>query len=219
MAGSSSVVCGEALTFRPGSALPPLESAGRPEDSVETFIAHVSTPRLPPSNVPEGITMLARPLLLSLQSRFLSSQPRLGKDVLDCSLPQYNCRLDTPLPDVPFVRELTNQQRALKEKEKGDWRSLTKEEKLALYRLTHQFSYAEMRQGSSEWKTVLGGVFIMLGFSGLLLWWQRVYVYGPVPRTLTPDWTEKQTQRMIDMRVNPVHGFSAHWDYDRKQWK
>uniref|UniRef100_A0A667XPJ2 Cytochrome c oxidase subunit 4 n=1 Tax=Myripristis murdjan TaxID=586833 RepID=A0A667XPJ2_9TELE len=140
-------------------------------------------------------------------------------NVLDCSLPQYNCRLDTPLPDVPFVRELTNQQRALKEKEKGDWRSLTKEEKLALYRLTHQFSYAEMRQGSSEWKTVLGGVFIMLGFSGLLLWWQRVYVYGPVPRTLTPDWTEKQTQRMIDMRVNPVHGFSAHWDYDRKQWK
>uniref|UniRef100_A0A667XAI8 Cytochrome c oxidase subunit 4 n=1 Tax=Myripristis murdjan TaxID=586833 RepID=A0A667XAI8_9TELE len=137
----------------------------------------------------------------------------LRSNVLDCSLPQYNCRLDTPLPDVPFVRELTNQQRALKEKEKGDWRSLTKEEKLALYRLTHQFSYAEMRQGSSEWKTVLGEWLLRRHGNSLGL------VYGPVPRTLTPDWTEKQTQRMIDMRVNPVHGFSAHWDYDRKQWK
>lgn len=44
-----------------------------------------------------------------------------------------------------------------------------------VYRLTHELSYAEMRQGSKEWMTVLGGVFIFLGFTGLLVWWQRVY--------------------------------------------
>ncbi|XP_056155417.1 cytochrome c oxidase subunit 4 isoform 1, mitochondrial [Lampris incognitus] len=155
---------------------------------------------------------------LSTCSR-MQSHHKKDLDVLDCSLPQYVCRLDTPLPDIPFVRELTNQQGELKDKERGDWKTLTKEEKLALYRLAHQYSYAEMRQGSSEWKTVLGGVFFLLGLSGVLVWWYRAYVFGPVPHTLSPDWIEKQTQRMIDMRVNPVHGFSAHWDYEKKQWK
>ena len=52
-------------------------------------------------------------------------------DVLDCTVPQYNNRRDTPLPDVPFVQNLKEQQKKLKEKEKGPWTKLTKEEKLA----------------------------------------------------------------------------------------
>ena len=46
---------------------------------------------------------------------------------------------------------------------------------LAVYRLSHELTYPEMRQGTGEWKSVLGGVFIFLGLSGLLVWWQRVY--------------------------------------------
>ncbi|TSL10149.1 5'-AMP-activated protein kinase subunit gamma-2 [Bagarius yarrelli] len=140
-------------------------------------------------------------------------------DVIDCSVPQYNNRLDTPLPDIPFVRKLNPEQKKLKEKEKEPWTKLTKEEKLALYRLTYELSYAEMKQSSGEWKTVLGGIFFFLGFTGLVVLWQRMYVYGDVPHTLSPEWVEKQTQRMIDMRVNPVHGFSVNWDYEKKQWK
>uniref|UniRef100_A0A672S286 Cytochrome c oxidase subunit 4 n=1 Tax=Sinocyclocheilus grahami TaxID=75366 RepID=A0A672S286_SINGR len=120
---------------------------------------------------------------------------------------------------VPFVRNLSAEQKKLKEKEKGSWTQLTKEEKLALYRLTHELSYAEMRQGSKEWMTVLGGIFIFLGFTGLLVWWQHVYVYGDVPHTLSQESVAQQTQRMIDMRVNPVHGFSNKWDYEKEQWK
>ncbi|KAJ8010657.1 hypothetical protein DPEC_G00077370 [Dallia pectoralis] len=146
-----------------------------------------------------------------------------GKDVsapaLDCSALQYNNRLDTPLPDIPFVSNLNSEQKQLKEKERGPWTKLTRADQLALYRLTHELSYAEMRKGSDEWKTVVGGLFFFLGLSGLLVWWQRVYVFGDVPHTLSKEWVEKQTQRMLDMRVNPIGGFSHHWDYDKKQWK
>ncbi|XP_076146913.1 cytochrome c oxidase subunit 4I1-like [Alosa pseudoharengus] len=142
-------------------------------------------------------------------------------DVIDCSVPQYNNRLDTPLPDRPFVKhdQLSAEQKKLKEKEKASWKSLSKEEQLALYRMTFELTYPEMRKGSDEWKTVLGGVLFFMGFSGLLVWWQRVYVFGDVPHTLSDEWVEKQTQRMIDMRINPVNGFASQWDYEKKQWK
>ncbi|XP_066532445.1 cytochrome c oxidase subunit 4I1-like [Hoplias malabaricus] len=167
---------------------------------------------------------LVRGLQAGLWRRVSTSTTALAShsqavDVIDCSVPQYNDRLDTPLPDIPYVQNLTPEQKQLKEKEKDSWTNLTKEEKLALYRLTFEKSYAEMREGSDEWKTVLGGILFFFGFTGLLVWWQRLYVYGDVPHTLDPEWVDKQTQRMIDMRVNPVHGFSSKWDYEKKQWK
>nr|XP_006634507.1 PREDICTED: cytochrome c oxidase subunit 4 isoform 1, mitochondrial-like [Lepisosteus oculatus]XP_015210188.1 PREDICTED: cytochrome c oxidase subunit 4 isoform 1, mitochondrial-like [Lepisosteus oculatus]XP_015210189.1 PREDICTED: cytochrome c oxidase subunit 4 isoform 1, mitochondrial-like [Lepisosteus oculatus] len=146
-----------------------------------------------------------------------------GKDVttpvLDCTQPQYNNRLDTPLPDVPFVRTLNVEQKKLKEKEKGPWTQLTKEEKLALYRLTHELTFAEMKRSSNEWKTVVGGIFFFVGITGIIIWWQRHHVFGDAPHTLSEEWMAMQSKRMIDMRVNPVSGFSSHWDYEKKQWK
>ncbi|KAL2085705.1 hypothetical protein ACEWY4_019025 [Coilia grayii] len=140
-------------------------------------------------------------------------------DALDASVPQYNNCVGIPLPDIPFVRVPSAEQKKLKEKEKGPWSSLSKEEKLSLYRMSFELTYPEMRQGSGEWKTVVAGVLFFLGLSGLLVWWQRIYVYGDVPHTLSKEWVEQQTQRMIDMRINPVEGFASKWDYEKKQWK
>jgi len=47
------------------------------------------------------------------------------------SVPMYCDRLDTPLPDKPYKDALSDADKSLKQKEKGPWNNLSKEEKLA----------------------------------------------------------------------------------------
>ncbi|KAM9192410.1 cytochrome c oxidase subunit 4 isoform 1, mitochondrial [Dugong dugon] len=135
------------------------------------------------------------------------------------SLPAYVNRRDYPLPDVAHVKNLSAQQKALKEKEKAAWSTLSIDEKVELYRLKFNESFAEMNRSTNEWKTVLGGALFFIGFTALLLIWEKQYVYGPVPHTLEKEWVAKQTKRMLDMKGNPIEGFSAKWDYDKNEWK
>lgn len=137
----------------------------------------------------------------------------------DMSLPMYWDRLDTPLPDKPYREALTPAEQSLKQKEKAPWARLSKEEKLALYRLMFNQTYPEMKQPTGEWKTVMGGIFIFVGFTGLVVIWQRYYVYPPAPITFGEEWQAKQLKRMLDMRMNPIEGVSAKWDYEKGQWK
>lgn len=131
----------------------------------------------------------------------------------------YCDRKDTPLPDIRYLRNLSVEQAALKEKEKSSWKNLTNEEKIALYRVTFHQSYAEMRKANNEWKTVLGGMFIFIGFTGLIVWWQTLYVYPRPPHTFEEEWQKMQAKRMLDMRMNPIEGFASKWDYEKKEWK
>ncbi|XP_048673113.1 cytochrome c oxidase subunit 4 isoform 1, mitochondrial isoform X2 [Caretta caretta] len=139
--------------------------------------------------------------------------------VEDFSLPGYTDRRDIPLPQLEYVRNLSAEQKALKEKEKASWSALSTDEKVGLYRIKFCETFAEMNRGSNEWKTVSGGMLFFLGFTALIVIWQRLYVYGPVPHTFSEEWVAMQTKRMLDMRVNPVEGFSAKWDYDKNEWK
>lgn len=58
----------------------------------------------------------------------------------DMSVPMYWDRLDTPLPDKPYQDTLSDADKSLKQKEKGPWNNLSKEEKLACWYTTSLLS-------------------------------------------------------------------------------
>ncbi|XP_034074429.1 cytochrome c oxidase subunit 4 isoform 2, mitochondrial isoform X2 [Gymnodraco acuticeps] len=148
----------------------------------------------------------------------LSIHPEVSEAV-DMSKPMYWDRREIPLPDKRYKDILTPADKSLKEKEKGPWGQLSNEEKLALYRLSFCQTYPEMNQSSSEWKTVVAGVLYCIGLTGLVIIWQTAYVSPPAPRTFDAEWQAKQVKRMLDMRVSPIEGFAAQWDYEKGQWK
>ncbi|XP_069469785.1 cytochrome c oxidase subunit 4 isoform 1, mitochondrial-like isoform X2 [Ambystoma mexicanum] len=138
---------------------------------------------------------------------------------IDFTKPMYLDRREMPLPDVPFVSKLSPQQKALKEKEAGSWKKLTKEDKLALYRIRFDRSYEEMKKGSQEWKTIVGGIFYSISLAAFFLLYTRKFLHIPLPHTFSEDWIAMQTKRILDMRMDPVAGFSSHWDYEKNEWK
>merc|ERR1712168_572626 len=111
------------------------------------------------------------------------------------TLPGYEDRREIPLPDIPYVSSLTPEQEALKQKEKGPWGALSNDDKLALYRISFHQTYAEINQPTQEWKTVLGGTLFFIGLAGVVLWWQRLFVYGPVPHTFSEEYKAAELQR------------------------
>jgi len=124
-----------------------------------------------------------------------------------------------PMPAIRW-RETTPEVQALKDKEKGDWKKLSIEEKKTLYRASFCQTYSEMRAPTGQWKSIVGCV---LGFISLSWWiyiWEKLYVYPPMPDTIT-NMEKKQAQlrRMIDMRVDPIDGLGSKWDYDNNRWK
>lgn len=78
----------------------------------------------------------------------------------------YADRTDYPMPAIRF-REPTNEIKALREKEKQDWKKLSPEEIKVLYRASFCQTFAEIQAPTGEWKQHLGISFI---FIGLAIW-------------------------------------------------
>lgn len=45
----------------------------------------------------------------------------------------------------------------------------------AVYRLKFLKTYPEMRHSTPEWKTALGAALFLMGLTGFIVWWQKVY--------------------------------------------
>ncbi|XP_054744064.1 cytochrome c oxidase subunit 4 isoform 1, mitochondrial [Anastrepha obliqua] len=130
----------------------------------------------------------------------------------------YADRTDFPMPAIRF-REPTNEIKALREKEKQDWKKLSHEEIKALYRASFCQTFAEIKAPTGEWKKHLG---VGLIFTGLAIWiaiFMNLFVYDELPITFDDEHKKAQLKRMIDLEVNPVTGLTSKWDYENNKWK
>ncbi|KAK2104310.1 Cytochrome c oxidase subunit 4 isoform 1, mitochondrial [Saguinus oedipus] len=69
-----------------------------------------------------------------------------------------------------------------------------------------------MNRSTNEWKMPVGAAMFFTGFRAFVIIWEKHHVDGPIPHTFDKEWVATQTKRMLDMKVNPVQGFTTKWD-------
>ncbi|KAG5880640.1 hypothetical protein JTB14_015617 [Gonioctena quinquepunctata] len=125
---------------------------------------------------------------------------------------------DFPMPAIRW-KESTPDVVALREKEKGDWKNLSVEEKKALYRASFCQTFAEFKAPTGEWKSVLGIGLTLMSGALWIFYFLKTFVYSPLPITFSPEYREAQLRRIIDLQANPIQGISSKWDYEKDDWK
>uniref|UniRef100_A0A6B2E8N0 Cytochrome c oxidase subunit 4 n=1 Tax=Phlebotomus kandelakii TaxID=1109342 RepID=A0A6B2E8N0_9DIPT len=132
--------------------------------------------------------------------------------------PVYEDRVDYPMPAIRY-KEPTPELQALREKEKGDWKKLSIDEKKALYRASFCQTFAEFKHPTGEWKGVIGWTLVGASLALLFSLWMNLFVYDEMPASFSEENQKAQLKRMLDLEVNPIHGLSSKWDYENKRWK
>ncbi|XP_063702868.1 cytochrome c oxidase subunit 4 isoform 1, mitochondrial-like [Culicoides brevitarsis] len=132
--------------------------------------------------------------------------------------PTYSDRLDYPMPAIRY-KENTPDIMALREKEKGDWKKLSLEEKRALYRASFCQTFSEFKYRSPDWKLGVGFALWSAGIGLLMSCWIAKYVIYDHPITLSEERKKAQLKRMLDLNMNPIHGIASKWDYENNRWK
>ncbi|KAL3859498.1 hypothetical protein ACJMK2_009717 [Sinanodonta woodiana] len=133
-------------------------------------------------------------------------------------LPNYMDRADFPFPAIRF-REETPEIQKLREKEKGDWKKLTLEEKKALYRASFCQTFAELNAPTGEWRTILAGTLLGLTLTVWLMIYMKQFVYPPLPHTINREYQVQELQRMIAQGQGPIEGISSKYDFEKGDWK
>ncbi|KAH8418415.1 hypothetical protein KR222_009307, partial [Zaprionus bogoriensis] len=132
--------------------------------------------------------------------------------------PIYVDRIDFPFPAIRY-REVTPEICAIREKEQGDWKALSLQEKKALYRHSFCQTFSEFQYFTPEWKQALG----------ISLWATAIgflfsMIYNKTFKRITPDTFKEerrqaQLRRMIHLQVQPINGVSSMWCYTTNKWK
>ncbi|KAJ2940953.1 hypothetical protein O0L34_g10214 [Tuta absoluta] len=132
--------------------------------------------------------------------------------------PVYKDDAHFPFPAIRF-KENTEDLKCLREKEKGDWNNLSKEEKKELYRASFCQTFAEFQHPTGQWKLILGCVLFSTSFAFWCQTFYRQYVAEPLPWSATEEGQRAQLRRILDLHVNPIDGIASLWDYEKEEWK
>ncbi|KAH8275083.1 hypothetical protein KR018_007683 [Drosophila ironensis] len=125
---------------------------------------------------------------------------------------------DCPFPAIRF-REASPEICAIREKELGDWKKLSMEDKKTLYRYSFCQTYSEFMHFTPDWKLVLGIGFWSLAFGAIVTIITKLTMYDPPPDTFDDDRQQAQLRRVIQLQMNPITGLASHWDYEQNKWK
>ncbi|XP_023176401.2 cytochrome c oxidase subunit 4 isoform 1, mitochondrial [Drosophila hydei] len=132
--------------------------------------------------------------------------------------PNYIDCADFPFPAIRY-REVTSEICAMREKELGDWKKLSLEEKKSLYRHSFCQTYSEFQYFTPEWKlaVALGLWSVAIGLIITLL--SNAMIYDELPITYDDEHRQAQLRRIIQLQMNPITGISSKWDYSQNKWK
>ncbi|RWS06237.1 cytochrome c oxidase polypeptide IV-like protein [Dinothrombium tinctorium] len=125
---------------------------------------------------------------------------------------------DFPMPAIRF-REDDDYIKKLREKEKGDWKKLTIDEKKALYRASFCSTIAEISAPTGEWKSVAAGVLFLMATSLWVFAALKIFFYPGLPPTMSKEAKFRQLREKLILQVDPIDGISSKWDYDNNRWK
>ncbi|NP_001165811.1 cytochrome c oxidase subunit 4 isoform 1, mitochondrial isoform X1 [Nasonia vitripennis] len=157
-----------------------------------------------------ALTTFLRSAAVQAQTRSVYTiQNKIGNREVVChgmnSEPIYIDTTDFPMPAIRY-KEVTPDIQALREKEKGDWKKLSVEDKKALYRASFRQTFAEMEAPSGDWKSVIGLSLVGISISMWLFVWTKHYVYPPLPSSLSEENQLAQLERMKLLDMQPITG-------------
>lgn len=132
---------------------------------------------------------------------------------------EYFDRIDVPNPPIRW-KEPTPESQALREKEKGDWKSLSIEDKKKLYRMSYCQTFKEMEAPTCEYRRSFGNFMLLLSVPLLAFMVAKTTVFPPLPKSMSDENKKRQVRWYIESRVDPLDGgISGRWDYEKNQWK
>jgi len=153
----------------------------------------------------------------------LAVYPRIGnREIVGFGLNGHPSYFDQPAHPMPAVRwaEDSAEIAALRTKAKGDWSTLSVEEKKILYRADFRSSISETCAPNGEWKFTMGFVLGAIGLSAWIYLGVRSIIYDyPRPVTNSLEHQARVAERMIAEGQGKIYGISSKWDYEKGQWK
>lgn len=134
-------------------------------------------------------------------------------------LEDYHDRVDAPCPPIRY-KPPSPEVNILREKERGDWKSLTIDEKKKLYRASFCQTLVEVEAPTCEGRKIFGNVLMLLCVPILAYVVAKKTIFPPLPESLSDDGKKRLVRWYIDSNADPLDGgISSKWDYEKNQWK